>query len=279
MFFYLSKSLWFLVQPSSLIAELLGLGLLLLWWSQARWGKRLIAAGTALYLLAGFSPLGNWLLIPLEDRVPRADLTHARIAGIIVLGGALDTIIGVSRGAPSLNEAAERMTEALALARRFPEAPVIFSGGRGEILYSETTESTLARAFFAELGLDPKRLRFENKSRNTAENAAFTAGLLHPKAGSPYILVTSAFHMPRALPLFEAQGFTILPWPVDYRTRGQADVWRLFPKASEGLRRVDLAAKEWTGLAVSYLRGLTPSLLPPARPAPGHQQRAFQPAR
>lgn len=264
-FYHASKIIWFVAQPSSLVAILLVAGALLLWRRRVRWGRRSLALGIVLYLVAGFSPLGNWLLIPLEARIPRADVQNADISGIIVLGGALDTIIGNSRGDVTLNEAAERMTEAAALARRYPEAKIVFSGGVGEILYSGTTESHLARGLFTSLGISPERLVFENKSRNTAENAALTAGLLRGGDGAGWLLVTSAFHMPRATALFEAQDVRVLPWPVDHRTRGGQDVWRFFPRASEGLRRVDLATKEWAGLVVYWLRGLIPSPFPAPR--------------
>jgi uncharacterized SAM-binding protein YcdF (DUF218 family) len=262
MLFYASKIVWFVVQPSTLVAIFLLTGSVLLWRRRRKWGARLLALGIAAYVIVGFSPLGNWLLIPLEDRIPRADLSEVTPSGIIVLGGALDTVIGVERGSVSLNEAAERMTETVALARRHAQAPVIFSGGVGEILYSEITEADVARRFFADLGLEPERLNFEDRSRNTVENAELTARLVQSLPGDGFILVTSAFHMPRAAALFAAQGLRVFPWPVDYRTRGGRDATRFFPRASEGLRRVDLATKEWVGLFVTWLRGRTSSPFP-----------------
>lgn len=262
MFYYASKIVWFVAQPSTLIAIFLIVGSLLLWRRRAKWGKRFLLLGIAGYVIAGFSPLGNWLLTPLEDRIARANLSLVTPSGIIVLGGALDTVIGVERGSVSLNEAAERMTETVALARRYPQAPIIFSGGVGEILYSEITEADVARRFFADLGVAPERLVFEDRSRNTIENAELTAQLVRLLSGDGFILITSAFHMPRAAALFAAQGLRIFPWPVDYRTRGDEDATRFFPRASEGLRRVDLATKEWVGLLVTWLRGHIASPFP-----------------
>ena len=74
MFFYLAKALWFLLQPSTLIALLIGYGSILIWTGWARWGRRFVTAGAILLLIAGLSPLGNALILPLEDRFPRADL-------------------------------------------------------------------------------------------------------------------------------------------------------------------------------------------------------------
>lgn len=260
LFFYVSKLVWFVVQPSSLIALLLAGGLVLAIWRR-RWGLRLVALGALGYLVAGFSPLGHWLMMPLEDRFPRPDLSEP-VDGIIVLGGSVDTLVSKGRGVTALNEAAERLTAGAALAKRFPDARLVFSGGSGEILYDGMTEAAGAKRLFARLGIAPERLTLEDRSRNTAENAAFTRDLVQPQPGARWLLVTSAFHMPRAVGCFRAVGFEVTPWAVDYRTSGGDDIWRFFPRASEGLRRVDLAAKEWAGLLAYYLSGRTTALLP-----------------
>ncbi|RIA55988.1 YdcF family protein [Dichotomicrobium thermohalophilum] len=263
LFFYVSKLVWFFVQPSSLVALLLLGGLVLAIWRR-RWGLRIVALGALLYVIAGFSPLGHWLMMPLEDRFARPKL-DAPVDGIIVLGGAVDTLVSKGRGVTALNEAAERLSEGAALARRFPDARLVFSGGSGEILYSGTTEAAGAKRLFTRLGIAPERLLLENRSRNTAENAAFTRELVQPRPGERWLLVTSAFHMPRAVGCFRAVGFEVMPWPVDYRTSGEDDLWRFFPRASEGLRRVDLAAKEWAGLLAYSITGRTSTFLPGPR--------------
>jgi uncharacterized SAM-binding protein YcdF (DUF218 family) len=154
-----------------------------------------------------------------------------------------------------LNESADRLTEAVVLASRFPDIPVIFSGGSGDLTGNQPPEADLAHKFFEAFKIAPPRLRLEARSRNTAENATFTAELLKPRADQKWILVTSAYHMPRAKALFEAQGFRLLPWPVDFRTNGWPSWWEFFPRASLGLGRLDLAAKEWVGIGVSWLKG------------------------
>ncbi|MGB6969694.1 MAG: YdcF family protein, partial [Methyloceanibacter sp.] len=130
MFFYLAKLLWFLLQPSTLIALLIGYGAILIWTGWARWGRRFVTIGAVLLLVAGLSPLGQALILPLEDRFPRADLDEPPApTGFIVLGGSEDRLVGKARGAPALNEAGERMVETVVLARKFPEAKIAFSGG------------------------------------------------------------------------------------------------------------------------------------------------------
>jgi len=271
MFFYLAKGLWFLLQPSTLIALLIGYGAILIWTGWARWGRRFVTIGAILLLVAGLSPLGNALILPLEDRFPRANLDDPPPpAGFIILGGAEDRLVGTARRVPALNEAAERMVEAAILARLYPEAKIAFSGGDAGILYRTGNEAEGAETLLTALGVAQDRLILEAKSRDTYENAAFLKeeltrlGELGP--GKRWLLITSAYHMPRAMGAFRAAGFDVEPWPVDYRTRGGADLTRPFDKVSEGLLRVDVASREWVGLLAYWLRGRSDALFPAPLP-------------
>ena len=267
MFFYIAKVLWFLLQPSTLIALLIGYGSILIWTGWARWGRRFVSAGAILLLIAGLSPLGNALILPLEDRFPRADLDRPPPpAGFIVLGGAEDRLVGAARNALALNESAERVVEAVMLANRFPDAKIAFSGGEAGVLYAADSEAEGATALFTELGVPRDRLILEAAARDTYENAVLLKKELAQRgdlgAGSRWLLITSAYHMPRAMGAFRQAGFDVEAWPVDYRTRGRDDLTRPFDKVSEGLRRVDVAAREWAGLLAYWLRGRTDSLFP-----------------
>ncbi len=256
--FYLSKIVWGLFQPSSLVLILFAAGAGLKILGRSKRATRFFVAGALLYAIFGFSPLAVWLLAPLEIRASAmAAKNFDGAAGIIVLGGAIESSSSLAGGAPHLNESADRMTEAARLASRYPSLLVIFSGGSANLFAKKDTEteSELARRFFQGFNIVPPRLKLEDRSRNTLENAVMTAKLLKPEPGQKWILVTSAFHMPRAKALFEAQGFHILAWPTDFRTSGFDGSWRLFPKASDGLKRMDLASKEWSGLAVAWLSG------------------------
>ena len=273
MFFYLAKVLWFLLQPSTLIALLIGYGAILIWTGWARWGRRFVTVGAILLLLAGLSPLGNALILPLENRFPRADLnTPPRPTGFILLGGAEDRLVGIARKAPTLNEAGERILETVILAERFPDAKIAFTGGDAGVLYKSDSEAAGAAQLLTALGVPRERLILEAKARDTYENAVFLKeelgklGLLGP--GTRWVLITSAYHMPRAMAAFRAAGFDVEAWPVDYRTRGEADLTRPFDKVSEGLRRVDTATREWVGLFAYWLRGRSKVLFPAPQPAP-----------
>jgi uncharacterized SAM-binding protein YcdF (DUF218 family) len=98
--------------------------------------------------------------------------------------------------------------------------------------------------------------------RDTYENALFTARILDPKPGERWLLVTSAWHMPRAMGCFRRAGFAVEAWPVDYRTPGRLEPMRFHSSIPEGLRRIDFVVREYIGLAVYYLAGRTEALLP-----------------
>jgi len=267
MFFYLAKVVWFVLQPSTLIALLIGYGAILIWTGWARWGRRFVTIGAILLLIVGLSPLGNALILPLENRFPRTDLsTPPPPTGIIILGGAEDRLVGSARHAPTLNEAGERLLEGAILAKQFPDAKVAFSGGDAGILYKSHSEAEGAAAILTKLGVARDRLILEANARDTYENAVYLKKELTAKGeldpSKRWLLITSAYHMPRSMGAFRQAGFFVEPWPVDYRTRGKADLTRPFDKVSEGLRRVDTAAREWVGLLAYWITGRTDALFP-----------------
>jgi uncharacterized SAM-binding protein YcdF (DUF218 family) len=262
MFFFLAKILGFFALPSNALIVLGFVGVALAVFRGGRAGGKLIVASLILLAIFGFSPLANALMLPLEQRFPAWDESRGAPAGIIVLGGAFDTVVAAKRNDIPLTEAAERMTASAALARKYPQARLIFTGGTGTLLYDGPTEGELARRFYASLGIAAGRITIEEESRDTAENAVLTRPLADPKPGEHWLLVTSAYHMPRAIGTFRHVGFAVEAYPVDYRTRGVEDLARPFPSLGEGLRRADTAMREWIGLLMYRLAGRTSELFP-----------------
>lgn len=262
MFFFASKILWLLAAPSNFLLLLIGIGAVLGMTRLAQSGRRLVMAAALLLAVCGLSPLGALLLAPLEAQFPQNANLPASIAGIIVLGGGVDETTTKARNQVTLAEAATSMTEAVALARRFPRARLVFTGGSAAMLGSTITESETAKRFWSELGVAPERMTFEDRARNTAENAEFTKALLQPKPGETWLLVTSAFHMPRSIGIFRKIGFDVTPWPVDFRTLPFPGMLRPHGEASLNLRLVDVAVREWIGLGAYWLTGRSNALLP-----------------
>ena len=265
MFYTVSKGFWLLAAPSSLIA-LTFVAAALLWVLRRSRGALLcVVTGAGLYLLCGPGPVGPLLTIILENRFQRPPADMPPPDGIIVLGGAMDDSMIQFRNALVLGPSGTRMTEAVALALRYPQAKFIFSGGSADLLGKshKMTEAEAARRLFESMGLPPGRVTLEDRSRNTWENALFTRDLVQPKAGERWLLVTSATHLPRSVGIFRNVGFDVIPWPAHYYTSGRwEDVATLNRQPSDGLMLVDLAMREWIGLVVYRITGKTNALFP-----------------
>jgi uncharacterized SAM-binding protein YcdF (DUF218 family) len=261
MFFFVSKVLGFFAAPSNLLLCLAFGGAALSYTRWRRGGRRIVLGSLVVIAVAGLSPFGNWLIAPLENRFPRWEENGRIPDGVVVLGGALSPDLAGSRGAPDLNEAADRITAALELARRYPTMRIVYSGGDAGLVLELGVEADQAADLLVRLGLPRERLVVEARSRNTSENAAYSKALAEPKAGERWLLVTSAYHMPRSIGIFRKAGFTVEAYPVDWRTTTDHPN-RPFDEISKGLRRTDTACREWVGLFAYWLFGKTETLFP-----------------
>ena len=262
MFFVLSKTIGYLVVPSNLLMAMGLIGLVLLFTRFRRLASWLIVTSLVLIALVGYSPLGRTLLRPLEDRFPPWDASRGAPDGIVVLGGAISPDISMARGVVALNASAERLTVTVELARRYPNARIIFTGGTASLDSKAPLEAPLAVKEFEALGVAHERITAEEQSRNTIENAVFSRLLADPKPGERWVLVTSASHMPRAIAAFRAAGFPVEAYPVNWHTRGRGDAAELFTSFAGGLVMTDYAVHEWFGLVAYWLTGRTLELFP-----------------
>jgi uncharacterized SAM-binding protein YcdF (DUF218 family) len=265
MFFSLSKILGFFTVPSNAVAMLCALGVLLLATRFRKAGSRILIFGVVLLLVLGFSPLSSWLLLPLTERFPAWSAAGRPPDGIIVLGGAIDPEISQARGSPEMDGAAERIVAMLQLARRYPAARIVFSGGSANLIETPVPEAPIAGDLLEDFGIPPSRIVLESESRTTAENATLTRALVSPKPGERWLLVTSAYHMPRSIGVFRKAGFDAEAYPVDWRTRGWSDGLTPLTMLSAGLSRIDVAAHEWIGLIAYRVTGRTSELFPAPR--------------
>lgn len=257
MAFALSKLLWLLVKPSHLLLLLLIVGGCLLCARRLRAGRAFIVLATLLAVAIAAFPIADWAALPLERRFPLPSTMPPEVDGIVVLGGALSN----TGGEVGLNGAAERVTGLVALARRYPEAQIVYTGGSSLIGGEDTREADLARRLLTTLGVDTEGILFERESRNTRENAVLSRRLARPGPDETWLLVTSAMHMPRSVGSFRAAVWPVIPYPVDF----QADLDRPLQYQidfSGNLALLDSAAKEWVGLAAYYWLGYTDALLP-----------------
>jgi len=267
MFFILSKTAAFLLLPSNLLITLGGVGLVLMVTRFKRAGQRLALGSLILLALLGFSPLGRVLSYGLESRFPPWDPGRGAPDGIVVLGGAI--LPGPSRdyGDTVVSGDAGRVIAIAKLARAYPNARIVYSGGDSSLLVNGLSEANFLYPLLDYFGIPRERVMLESRSRNTEENAVFGKELVQPKPGERWLLVTSAQHMPRAVGCFRRVGFAVEAYPVAWHTGKRvglspADV------VSHGLGQLDSAVHEWLGLVAYRLTGRTSELLPGPVAAP-----------
>lgn len=252
--FVVAKLLDVFTQPLAWVLVLLALGLTLQRWPRTAAGLRW--AALLVLVVQGWQPLPDALLRQLEARHPgpsrQADLS--RYAGLVVLGGALEpAYVWAGHDQPALNDAAERMTAGLPLLQRYPHFQLLFTGGEGDLLAQGMSEAERARRFYQSMGVAPQRLLFEAASRTTHENAVLSAALPGVDKTRPWLLVTSASHMPRALATFEKTGWNVTPYPVDYQS-GLQTPWSRYSLA-KGASTWHRALHEYAGLLAYQLSG------------------------
>jgi uncharacterized SAM-binding protein YcdF (DUF218 family) len=262
LFFFLSKTLGIMLLPTNFLIGIGLFGAILLATRFASLGRKLMVVSLLVLAISGFSPLGNLVLYPLESRFPPWDAARGAPDGIVVLGGSIEADLSVAHDTAAFSAAAGRLIEAAALAHRYPNARVIFSGGSANLISPDAKEADYAAAVFEHLGVSRERLTMERRSRNTQENAEFSKAIAAPKSGERWLLVTSAYHMPRSVGLFRKAGFAVEPYPVDWRTGKGADILMFSPVAIEGLQRTDIGIREWIGLAAYWATGKIDDLLP-----------------
>ncbi len=253
--FFLGKVLGLITQPLIWVAALLLLGLLILR-RKPRVGRGLVAAALAVLLVMGWLPLPDLGVRALEGRyaeiAPDADLSG--YAGVVLLGGAMGSgHVAQAHSQPVVNDYAERMSATAAIVLRHPNMPVIFTGGEGALLGTGPTEADRAKVFFDSLGIAAQRVRYESASRNTYENAVLTAQMPGVNKTEKWLLLTSAWHMPRSMATFEKAGWNVTAYPVDYRT-GSSTPWTEYDLLG-GAEHWQILLHQVVGMLASRLTG------------------------
>lgn len=263
LFFIVSKVAGLLFVPSNLIVILLVAGGVL--WRfvpRARtWGQRMMVTGASAFVVLALLPVGDFMLAPMERRFPRIEectaAQTADIGGIIVLGGGLTPQLVDGHVVDEMNEASDRLRHAAKLAQRYPEARVLVSGGQAFENGSGRSEADAMAALLMEFGVAQGRIVREANSRTTAQNADFVAAQVGTRT---WLLVTSAFHMPRAMGSFRKAGLGVIAAPTDWRGGGSNNLLTL--NAAHNLETADLAAKEYLGLIGYWITRRTDALFP-----------------
>ncbi len=260
MSFIAGKIAWILLKPSNLLALMFVFGAVVALVGRRRAGRILMAGALLAFLACAVLPVGAWLLSPLENRFPAPALPE-RIDGIVVLGGAIEPGLSADRKTLSLNGNSERLVAFAALARRYPEAKLVFTGGSGNPFRPELREGDWIGPFLDAAGIARERVIVERDSRNTDDNARFTKTLMKVQPGQVWVMITSARHMPRAVGIFRKAAWPVIPYPVDYLTTREVG-FGIGLNVSGGLAAVDAAAYEWLGLVYYRMSGRIDAFFP-----------------
>jgi len=260
-FFYLSKYIWAVISPDSLFIILLTICLLLFLFRQIKKATVLLALLTFCTLFLSFFSVGGWMLYPLESRFQHNPDLPEQVDGIIVLGGSVMADHSIEWQQLETNRFHERLTSFIQLAQLYPDARLVFSGGNASTDEGRPTEAQVVEAFFLKSGIAAERLLMENKARNTAENVSYSRQLASPQANETWLLITTAFHMPRAMGIFCQQNWKVIPYPVDHQTIPSQLFQPGFDLIGHANNLVQ-ASHEWLGLLAYYLTGKTQQLFP-----------------
>ena len=235
-------AIWWLAQPSHILALAVLLAALLggLGW---RTGASGLAGFVAVALAAvAVLPIHAWIATPLESRAAVPDPLPEAVDGILVLGGAVEWRVAAARDQLALDAAGERVLAGAALARRYPGAQLAFTGLYADALPHDLGTEPDARSLL--WGPEFDGARFLGEARSTYEDALVALERLDPGPNETWLLVTSALHMPRAVGVFATLGWSVVPYPVDYRTDG-AYRWGLRGDVAAELAAIDRAVRDW----------------------------------
>lgn len=233
--------MWTLLQPSTLLVGMLALAFLCLAadWRGGATFLIILVLGAALGAL--FLPVEEWLAADLESQIPFPAHLPGAVDGIVVLGGAVEWRVSTARGVLAVDDAAERVMAAKALKQRFPDARLVLTGLFAEAVASDFRREPSPHSLV--FGPEMRDVLFLGAPRSTYEEALVTLETVSPAPGELWMLVTSALHMPRALATFENLGWTMMPYPVDYRTTGATGLrWR--PDLGETMAALDRIVRE-----------------------------------
>ncbi|MBI3420068.1 MAG: YdcF family protein [Proteobacteria bacterium] len=260
--FWFGKIFWAIFAPSHLaVLLLIAFGFL----DFPGWMRSFFISFAAFFLwMMMIFPLGDWALLPLEQCEENVQLPLT-VDGILVLGGILDEEPSVTSGDAQFNSAADRFIGMLRLMKNYPQAAVVYSGGSSSVKFPDFHEADAIQRVMDSIGIDSGRVIFENRARNTMENVERTQALFSAKPGQNWLVVTSAYHLPRALSLFRAVGqkthTSFYPYATDFKSPQRFRPEFTFDLPNN-LAKLDMAAKEYVALVFNRLVGRSHEFMP-----------------
>jgi uncharacterized SAM-binding protein YcdF (DUF218 family) len=238
--FVLKKLVGTACMPLSATLFFLAAGMIMLLFTRRQIAARIsLAAGFLLLLFSSYGILFSWPLEKLENEYPPFDI---RTSGtdckwVVVLAGGPD-------------ETMVRLIEGIRIMRDIDGSKLVVSGGR---VFGPVPSARIMADAAQGLGVDPSNIVLEDISRDTKDEAMIIRDIVQKDA---FVLVTSAYHMPRSMALFQGQGLNPVPAPTQYFTseKKNLDPWTFFP-STENLRKAEVVVHEILGLIAAGIMG------------------------
>ena len=256
MSFYLSKILWVIFNPFNLFIFFIFFSSFLSFFLKNFYYKFIVIFNIFFFLIIAVLPTGEYMIYKLEKRFHSDFIPLTSIDGVLILSGATEPFLTKEYNQIHLNGAIERLTESIGLIKKFPNAKIIFSGGSGSLYHQELKHADVAKKFFLQQNIKIDNIIFENKSKNTYENILFSKKIAEPKLNDNWILITSAFHMTRAINIAENLEWKVIPYPVDFNVPKKIS-WKPKFNFLNNINLLQLASHEWLGLVSYYIMGRT----------------------
>jgi len=228
--------------------------LILICWQRLK--KRFIVIALLPLLIIELTPAGRSVITCLENRFPQPQSLPSDITGFILLGGSFAVPETEDRNYPVHSLVGSRLYEFIGLLKDHPHARVVFTGN--------PVEAKFTKQIFAQFGIDDHRVTIESESKRTQDHPRLTAALVKPQPKEKWVLVTSAFHMPRSVGLFRGAGWNVIPYPVDYHTSGtiKGKTWIIGILDRLNALAWQQGMLQWAGMINHYLEGDSPELYP-----------------
>ncbi|MCG8582054.1 MAG: YdcF family protein [Bacteroidales bacterium] len=252
MFFLLSKILSFLLIPFNWCIILIAVAII---FKSRRIKKLAYILATIVFLFFSNTYIFQKVLKAWEYPAESLQTEQYITKPIVVLGGLSNYEDSIHR--IHFKEASDRLLQAILIHRMNAERPIIISGGSAEIYFEERPEADYLHEYLINIGIDSTKILFEKQSRNTYENALYTADLLDSMSIKKDIsLITSAFHMKRAKACFEKQGFKVDAISTHIMSNHQAlKPADYFLPSLSTLQLWPLLIKEWMGILIYKMKG------------------------
>jgi len=251
--FSISKNIWLFLGPINFLVILICIALFLRLIKKDFWSNIFFMISVVFFIVIAFLPTGLYLLYKLESPYQSQKNLEVKIDGLLILGGPSSPGLSSFHQQVSFNEAGERLTESVKVIKNFHPKKIIFSGGTSSQLFNKS-HAFVAKKFFSEMGVNTDDIFFEFKSRNTYENILFSMEIVNPTEEENWLIITSSFHMKRALNIAEKLNWKFIPYPVDFRT---SNTFNERPSINflRNINAFDIAMHEIVGIFAYYILG------------------------